>query len=97
MLVGICKAVSQHMELELFLGTSAEEFISRKGSGLSKKEKFHKLLSDVLQINPENVDIVMVMDYGPFLDVRYSAHGSPYYQASQLDSVIVKEQKKVRQ
>lgn len=72
----------------LCLGTSAEEFIIKNG-GSSKKEKFHKLLAGLLQTSMDNVDIITVMDIDGFTDVRYSAHGSPYYPSSQTDSLVV--------
>ncbi|KAL8590527.1 hypothetical protein ACOMHN_010963 [Nucella lapillus] len=74
-------------------GTTAEEFIIKDGKRPSKKEKFHKLLADVLGLPQQNVDIITVMDMGKFTDVRYAAHGSPYYQASQTDSAVVRNQK----
>lgn len=78
-------------------GTTAEEFIKKEGKGMkSKKEKFHELLADVLGVPKNNVDIITIIDTAPGLtDVRYSAHGSPYYQASQVDSAVVRNQKEI--
>ena len=77
-------------------GTTAEEFILKQGGRPSKKETFHRLLAEVLGLPPQNVDIITVMDVGPFTDVRYAAHGSPYFQSSQMDSAVVRNQKRVR-
>ena len=78
-------------------GTSAEEFIKEDSKdGKSKKDKFHELLAEVLGVQKENVDIITVIDVGKGLtDVRYAAHGSPYYQSSQTDSAVVRNQDKV--
>jgi hypothetical protein len=79
------------------LGTSAEDFIKKPGKGLkSKKEKLNELLAETLGVHKDNVDIVTVIDVGKGLtDIRYAAHGSPYYQASQVDSAIIRNQKMV--
>lgn len=34
------------------------------------------------------MEIFSVMKNGPFTDVRYAAHGSPWYPASKLDGII---------
>ncbi|KAK7483025.1 hypothetical protein BaRGS_00025688, partial [Batillaria attramentaria] len=72
-------------------GTSAEEFIKRSqnGAGESKYDNFRTLMAAKLGVDVNNVEIISVMDVGEFTDVRYSAHGSPYYQSSQTDSVVV--------
>ena len=76
-------------------GTTAEEFIMKDGNKMSKKEKFHRVLAQALGLPLKNVDIITVMDNGPFTDVRYAAHGSPYYQSSQTDSAVVRNLTKV--
>ena len=85
-----------HRPLLSIPGTTAEEFIIKQGSKKSKKEKFHEVLARVLGLPLENVDIITIMDVGKYTDVRYAAHGSPYYQTSQMDSAVVRNQKKVR-
>ncbi|KAK7504632.1 hypothetical protein BaRGS_00004118 [Batillaria attramentaria] len=71
-------------------GTTAEEFIVSRDGGKSKKEVFHELFAEKMGLPKENIDIITVMDVGGFTDVRYAAHGSPYYQSSQTDSVVVR-------
>jgi hypothetical protein len=47
----------------------------------------------------ENVDVFTVFGKPTvkdvFLDVRFSAHGSPYYPAEKLDSMVIGIQEKV--
>lgn len=73
------------------LGTSAEKFVERsekdKGS-LSNYDKFRKLLAEKLRQPVQNIDIFSVMNNGIYTDIRYAAHGSPYYPASKLDGVV---------
>ncbi|PVD20719.1 hypothetical protein C0Q70_18878 [Pomacea canaliculata] len=77
-------------------GISAEDFIKRppldaSTYGESPYDKFRKLLAAKLGTALENVLIISVQDVegGDYTDVRYTAHGSPYYQSSQTDSLVV--------
>ncbi|XP_070186866.1 neural-cadherin-like [Littorina saxatilis] len=76
--------------------TSAEQFIkvpsspSAGSTARSQYEELHVLLAEKLDTDPANVEIISVQDVeGGFTDVRYSAHGSPYYPPSQTDSLVV--------
>lgn len=48
----------------------------------------------------DNVDVFTVFTKNTvkdvFLDVRFSAHGSPYYPPEKLDSMVIGIQEKVR-
>ena len=79
-------------------GITAEEFIDRAKIGIavteydkSKYDIFRERIAEKLMIPTGNVDIFTVMNH-PTLprtcDVRFSAHGSPYYQASRLDGLV---------
>lgn len=57
-------------------------------SGLSHYDKFRRLLAEKLRVEVSFVEIFSVMKNGPFTDVRYAAHGSPWYPASKLDGII---------
>ncbi|KAK6174384.1 hypothetical protein SNE40_017672 [Patella caerulea] len=76
-------------------GTTAEEFMDReKKAGditayeESKSDKFRQLLASKISAPVGNVEVISVMNNGEYTDVRYSAHGSPYYDASKTDSVV---------
>ncbi|XP_076325233.1 neural cadherin isoform X1 [Tachypleus tridentatus] len=77
-------------------GTSAEDFVrtlSRKGHStvISKYNKFRDVIAELLETDRENVDIFTVypkQERPPITDVRFSAHGSPYYKASMLDGAV---------
>ena len=47
----------------------------------------------------DNVDVFTVFNKptvkDAFLDVRFSAHGSPYFEAEKLDSMVIGIQEKV--
>ena len=46
-----------------------------------------------------NVDVFSVQlkqERPPIIDVRYSAHGSPYYKAVMLDGILLSNRQKVR-
>ena len=63
---------------------------SSGASSKSQYEEFQQLLASKLNTGMENVEIISVQDVeGGYTDVRYSAHGSPYYPSSQTDSIIV--------
>lgn len=59
---------------------------------MSRKEKLHKKLSTVLNVTLPNLDILSIA-HSPFhkneevLDIRYSAHGSPYYYPEKLNTI----------
>ncbi|XP_041375475.1 neural-cadherin-like [Gigantopelta aegis] len=82
-------------------GITAEEFVERKKKQTdnikeyedSKLDKFRRLLADKLNVPTENVDIFSIMNNGQFTDVRYSAHGSPYYPSERTDTVLVLNKK----
>lgn len=57
-------------------------------------------LASILNASVENVDVFTVL-HSPHnpnttqLDVRFSAHGSPYYQPERINAAIVKHQSEV--
>ena len=64
-----------------------EDFIRPDGNGSSKRDKLKALMSKYL--NATYVDIFTVMATGTdFTDVRFSAHGSPYYRPERLDGTL---------
>lgn len=67
--------------------------------GSSKKDKLHHRLAKLHNISLDNLDIFTVAHKqtvkDEFLDVRYSAHGSPYYMPEKLDSMTTGIQDKV--
>ncbi|CAH2208523.1 jg1974, partial [Pararge aegeria aegeria] len=66
--------------------------------GTSKKDKLHRLLSQLYNKSMDNVDVFTVFSKltvkDAFLDVRFSAHGSPYFEAEKLDSMVIGIQEK---
>ena len=54
----------------------------------SHYDKFRKLLAQKIGQSEGNVHIFSVMNNGAYTDIRYAAHGSPYYPASKLDGVV---------
>lgn len=78
-----------------FYGVSAEEFIAvKEGSEISLKDRFRNNLAKVLNASVENVDVFTVLknDNASVLDVRFSAHGSPYYEAERLNGKVLMHQ-----
>ena len=74
----------------ILTGITAENFVevSNDLSGQSHYDKFRKLLAERLRVRESYVEIFSVMKNGPYVDVRYAAHGSPWYTASKLDGII---------
>lgn len=55
-------------------------------------DKLREKLADLLSIEKENVDIFSVQlrrRYPPVTDVRFSAHGSPYYKPVKLNGIVL--------
>ncbi|KAG1685476.1 Neural-cadherin [Nymphon striatum] len=77
-------------------GTSAEDFIriydwKSNNNIKSKYEKFREIMASLVGTDVKNVDIFTVLqrqERPPITDVRFSAHGSPYYKPSSLDGLI---------
>lgn len=80
-----------------FHGMTAEEFIMpRYDMGPSPKEKLTKSLAEMFNISTENVDVFTVYSSDnknpKVIDVRFSAHGSPYYEPEKLNGMVAQRQ-----
>lgn len=79
------------------LGVTAEEFVKPMQSGTpnspptSKYDQFRQTVAAMLGYpGKDNIEIVSMTDVdGGFLDVRFSAHASPYVKPSQGESAIM--------
>lgn len=66
---------------------------SPKQYGMSKQSLLKKQIAKYLNVSEENVDVFTVL-HSPHnanmsqLDVRFSAHGSPYYSPEKLNAAI---------
>ncbi|XP_057671471.1 neural-cadherin isoform X4 [Diorhabda carinulata] len=80
-----------------------EEFIriwDYHSQSLSKSmaEKFRDKIADLLNINRENVDVFSVQlrrKHPPVTDVRFSAHGSPYYKPVRLNGIVLMHREEI--
>ncbi|GBO99509.1 DE-cadherin [Eumeta japonica] len=74
-----------------FVNITAEEFITPEYDGTSKKDKLHRRLAQLYNTSLDNVDVFTLFNKqtvkDAFLDVRFSAHGSPYYAPEKLDTM----------
>ena len=90
---------------------TAEEFVSRPkvsgaggddgGSskyGRSRYQLLQETIASWLDVPVDNVDVFTVLNH-PFkertIDVRYSAHGSPYYRSTKLNGLMVQYRSQV--
>lgn len=84
-----------------FVNATAEDFITIQPDGLSKKDILHRQLSILFNTSLDNVDIFTVFNKltinDSFLDVRFSAHGSPYYQPEKLNTLAALHQNELEQ
>jgi hypothetical protein len=87
------EAVDRSGSVRMF-GLTAEEFIQPDATGgPSKHELFHSRLALILNVSVENVDVFTVL-HSPhnsntsLLDVRFSAHGSPYWKPEKLNAAV---------
>ncbi|XP_017889849.1 DE-cadherin isoform X2 [Ceratina calcarata] len=83
-----------------FFGMTAEEFVAPDDSGISKKEIFQERVANMLNVSVENVDVFTVLHSPHYnnkslLDVRFSAHGSPYYAPERLNTILAQHSKDV--
>ncbi|XP_037076990.1 neural-cadherin-like [Pollicipes pollicipes] len=78
-------------------GVTAEEFVSRPDRETpSMHERLIVQLARLFTTAPENVDLFGVQnnDAGG-VDVRYSAHGSPYYDSERMDGIVAQNKKQL--
>jgi hypothetical protein len=79
-----------------FQDISAEMFVDE--NPISPKAKLREALAELYNTSTENVDIFTVLKNGAdssVLDVRFSAHGSPYYEPEKLNGKIAQQQLKL--
>lgn len=77
---------------------TAEEFVTRpkigagtNAYGKSKYELLRAKIAGLLNVVEDNVDIFTVRNVPPnfnVVDIRYSAHGSPYYRPARMDGLV---------
>lgn len=85
-----------------FVGTTAEEFVETPAAdpadetARSKKDILRDSVARLLNASVENVDIFTVLRQSPsnesVLDVRFSAHGSPYYEPERINGRLAMHQ-----
>ncbi|XP_058979963.1 neural-cadherin isoform X2 [Musca domestica] len=64
----------------------------------SKMDRFRDKLADLLNTDRENVDIFSVQlkkKHPPLTDVRFSAHGSPYYKPVRLNGIVLMNREEI--
>lgn len=73
-------------------GTTAAEFIKTGSDGESHYDKFRQKMADKLGKPVSNVQILTILDKGDeqnkLLEVRFAAHGSPYYTSARLNGIV---------
>ncbi|KAH8019383.1 hypothetical protein HPB51_019356 [Rhipicephalus microplus] len=86
-------------------GITDEDFIrvwdwKKQRQVKSKYEIFRDLIAERIKTKPYNVDIFSVIlkqSRPPITDIRFSAHGSPYYKASLLNGVIAVNRREIEE
>ncbi|CAH0562384.1 unnamed protein product [Brassicogethes aeneus] len=74
--------------------TTIEGFIDKENGMKSKKDILQFEIARILNTSRENVDVFTVLNSGKELvDVRFSAHGSPYYYPEKLNNIATSNQK----
>ncbi|XP_032307595.1 neural-cadherin isoform X12 [Drosophila ananassae] len=84
-------------------GISDEDFIRvwnyrTQSLSRSKLDRFRDKLADMLNTDRENVDIFSVQlkrRHPPLTDVRFSAHGSPYYKPIRLNGIVLMHREEI--
>ncbi|KAE8737624.1 hypothetical protein FOCC_FOCC016911, partial [Frankliniella occidentalis] len=84
-------------------GISDEDFIRvwdyrTQGVVRSKADKFREKIADLLHVDRENVDVFSVQSRRrnpPLTDIRFSAHGSPYYKPVRLNGLVLMKREEI--
>lgn len=80
-----------------FINVTGEDFIKLPRDAdpgmLNMKDRLQRILARLFNTSVENVDVFTVFNYNAsILDVRFSAHGSPYYEAEKLNGLVAQNQ-----
>ncbi|KAH8372765.1 hypothetical protein KR009_004527 [Drosophila setifemur] len=84
-----------------FINVTKEEFISvprdiQSPDALSLKDRLQHSLAKLFNTSVANVDVFTVLqNENNTLDVRYSAHGSPYYAPEKLNGMVAQNQQRM--
>ncbi|GAB6020929.1 hypothetical protein CHUAL_003573 [Chamberlinius hualienensis] len=86
-------------------GISEEQFISvwddKENKPIKSKYALMKeAISDLVKAKLENIDLFTVkkkQGFSPMLDVRFSAHGSPYYHPEKLNGILSESRSKLEE
>ncbi|CAG9759449.1 unnamed protein product [Ceutorhynchus assimilis] len=81
------------------VGSSIEEFVEKSfTTNLSKKDELQQHIAEIVNTSVANVDVFTVMttpSNSSLIDVRFSAHGSPYYAPEKLNNKLTDYQEKL--
>ncbi|XP_037950798.1 DE-cadherin-like [Teleopsis dalmanni] len=84
-----------------FFNITKEDFISiprdaHADDSLSLKDRLQYSIAKLFNISVSNVDVFTVLEnINNTLDVRFSAHGSPYYAPEKLNGMVAQNQQKL--
>ncbi|UYV67730.1 hmr-1 [Cordylochernes scorpioides] len=90
---------------EACAGISAEDFVrvwnwKENRQVKSKYEGFREVIARLTSTRVENVDlfsVILKQERPPITDIRFSAHGSPYYKASMLNGIVALNRELIEQ
>ena len=79
-----------------------EEFVKPDGNGVSKRDKFKNLMQSYLNATHFDVFAVLGVEDSKskkvtMTDIRFSAHGSPYYKPERMEGALAKRRNDVSQ
>ena len=77
---------------------SAYLILQTQGVMRSKADKFREKIADLLHVDRENVDVFSVQlrrRNPPLTDIRFAAHGSPYYKPVRLNGLVLMKREEV--
>merc|ERR1719328_594571 len=67
---------------------NAEDFVRQDGDGYSKRDRFGFSLKRKLNATHFDIFTVLPSSDGQFTDIRFAAHGSPYYAPERMEGII---------
>ncbi|XP_066158590.1 DE-cadherin [Euwallacea fornicatus] len=80
-------------------GATIEEFVEEE-NGISRKDILRDRVAEIVNTSSANVDVFTVLTTPSnisLIDVRFSAHGSPYYAPEKLNNKITDNQEKLEE
>ncbi|KAM8966841.1 neural-cadherin-like [Pelodytes ibericus] len=79
-------------------GITAEEFVEQSPEHISKYEQMRKLLSEIIQTEPDNILVFSILNTPALagsIDLWFAVSGPPYYSPVKISGIVASSREKI--